>query len=276
MVGDQDAVDPVLDRQLRVFRGDDALEHDLHAGDVAHSLDGVPGQIRGLAAAGNAGKIDAIIIVPANHAACETAAVMARRTFAGVAAHQPEQGFLVAARDTVDRYRQDRTAGGSGLLDQRLRDFPLGRGIELEPDRRPARLGDVFHGEVRGRRQYLQMIAGARGPGDGQFAVGMKELVAAGRAHEDRRVVFGAEQLDAGVDLGHVVETVRHELEFQEPLAVGAQRDLVVQSGSHVAEMRGRHVLAGHRLEVEYVDRAFGVIDQIAARRRPDHRIGKL
>jgi hypothetical protein len=139
-----------------------------------------------------------------------------------IAAPQPEHGFLVAARDAVDRHHQDRAAGALGLLDQRLGDLPLRRRVELEPDRRPARLGDVLNGIVRRRRQHLQMIAGTRGPGDGELAVGMKELVAAGRAYENRRVISGAEQLDAGVDLGDVIETVRIELEFQKTLAVGA------------------------------------------------------
>ncbi len=121
------------------------------------------------------------------------------------------------------------------------------------------------------------MIAGTRGSPDGKLAVGMKELVGAGRAYEDRRIVPGAEQLDAGVDPGDVIETVGHELEFEKIRAVGAQRDLVVDAGRHVAEMCGRHVLLGHRFEVEHVDRVLRTLDQrTAARRRPYHRIGQF
>src|SRR5882724_12848668 len=99
------------------------------------------------------------------------------------------------------------------------------------------------------------MIAGARGLSDGEFTVGMKELVGAGRAYEDRRIISGAEKLDAGIDLGDVIETVRHELEFEKILTVGTQRNFVINTGRHVAKMRGRHILASHRFEVEHVDR---------------------
>ena len=48
----------------------------------------------------------------------------------------------------------------------------------------------------------------------------------------------------AHVDLADVDQPARAEHEFQEALAVGAQRDLVVDAGRHVAEMRGRHACA--------------------------------
>ena len=43
MIGDENSVDPVLHRQFRVLRSDNALKHDFHASDVAHSFDGIPG-----------------------------------------------------------------------------------------------------------------------------------------------------------------------------------------------------------------------------------------
>ena len=99
------------------------------------------------------------------------------------------------------------------------------------------------------------MIVRTRGLCYRNLPVGVKEFVAANRAHEDRRIILGAEKLYAGIDFGHVIEPAREQLEFQEPLAVGAQRDLVVDAGRHVAEMRRRHVLMCHWLEVENVDR---------------------
>ena len=120
------------------------------------------------------------------------------------------------------------------------------------------------------------MIAGAHGLGDSNLAVGVKGFVAAGRAHENRRIKLGAEKLHAGIDFGHVPETAREELEFQEPLAVRAQRDLVIDAGGHVAEMRRRHVFVCHRLEVEHVDCVLRAFNKFAARRRPNHRIGQL
>src|SRR6516164_1284639 len=65
--------------------------------------------------------------------------------------------------------------------------------------------------------------------------------------------VFHPEDLGRHVDLADVNQPARAELEFQEALAIGAQRDLVVDARGHVAEMRGRHVLAADRLEIEDV-----------------------
>jgi hypothetical protein len=134
----------------------------------------------------DAGEVDAVVIVPANRARREAAAVMTARAFAGIALHQPKQGFLVAAGQAIGGDHQHRAAGSIGLLDQRLRDIKAGRGVELEPDRRAADLGDLVDREVRGGRQHLEMIAGARGPGDRDLAVLVEEPVAAGRRDENR------------------------------------------------------------------------------------------
>jgi len=111
---------------------------------------------------------------------------LAIRALARIGAPQPEHGFLVAACNAVHRDRQYRTAGGVGALDQRLGDLPARRCIELKPDRRAARLGDVLDRIVRRRRQHLHVIADLGRLRDGDLAIGMKKLVAAGRAHEDR------------------------------------------------------------------------------------------
>ena len=140
----------------------------------------------------------------------------------------------------------------------------------------PRAFGDVFHGIVRSRREDLQMIAGARGLGDSKLAVGVKGFVATGWAYENRQIKPGAEKLHAGIDLGHVPETAREQLEFQEPLAVRAQRDLVIDAGRHVAEVRWRHVLACHRLEVEHVDCVLRGFNKFTTRWRPNRRIGQL
>src|SRR6476646_7706878 len=117
VIGNENSVNPVLHRQFRVLGSDDALKQDFHASDVAHSFDGIPGQIGGLAASGNASEIDAVLIVPAGSPRRKAAAIVTHRAFARIGTHEPEQGFLVSARDTVDRHYEDRTAGGLGSLD---------------------------------------------------------------------------------------------------------------------------------------------------------------
>src|ERR1700721_1454299 len=120
------------------------------------------------------------------------------------------------------------------------------------------------------------MIAGTRGLCYGNLALGVKEFVATNGAHEDRRIILGAEKLHAGIDFGHVIEAAREELELQEPLAVGAQCNLVVDAGRHVAEMRRRYVLVCHWLEVENVDRVLRAFNQFALRLPPNHRVRQL
>jgi hypothetical protein len=120
------------------------------------------------------------------------------------------------------------------------------------------------------------MIAGLGGAGDALFAIRVVALVAAGRRNDDRAVELHAEEVDAHVDLAHVDQAARPQLVFQETLAVGAQRDLVVDAGGHVAEVRRRHVLRHYRLEIEDVDGFLRVRDQLVeGARRPDHRIGQ-
>ena len=127
--------------------------------------------------------------------------------------------------------------------------------------------------------ENLQMIAALRRVGDSDFAVGVVGPIASGRCDADQQVIFHAEDLNAGVDLGNVVQAPRPQLKFQKALAIGAQRDFIIDAGRHVAEMRRRHVLAAHRLKVEHVDRLIGALDRIlgiergpvAGIRKPSH-----
>src|SRR5204863_4550874 len=114
VVGDEDTVHPVLHSEFGVLWGENALEHDLHLGDVAHALHRIPGQIAGLAAASDVGQIDAVVILPAERAVGEAGAVVAAGAFARVLAHETEKGFLVATADAIDGDGEHRTAGRLG------------------------------------------------------------------------------------------------------------------------------------------------------------------
>ena len=119
------------------------------------------------------------------------------------------------------------------------------------------------------------MVAGLCGAGGRDLAVGVKRLLAADRRDDDRGGVSHAEDVDAHVDLADVDEPPRPELEFEEALAVGAQGHFVVDAGGHVAEMRRRHVLPAHRLEIEDVDGLLRRLDEVVRLPRPPHqRIG--
>ena len=119
------------------------------------------------------------------------------------------------------------------------------------------------------------MIADLGRARDAFLAVGVVGFVPAGRIDDDRRFVALAEDFGAHVDLADVDQPARPELEFQETRAVGAQRDVVVDAGGHIAEMRRRYVLVHHRLEIEHVERFLGARNQmVVVARRPDERIG--
>src|SRR6516165_7585173 len=117
-------------------------------------------------------------------------------------------------------------------------------------------------------------LGGARGA---DFAVVMKRALAADRRDDDRAIVFDPQNVGRHVDLAHVDEPARAQHEFLEILAIAAQRDFVVDAGGHVAEMRGRDVLAADRLEIEDVDCFLRRLDQIVRAHRPPHqRVRKL
>src|SRR5262245_64930720 len=106
---------------------------------------------------------------------------MAIAAIARVVALQAEQRFLIAAAAAVDGDRDRDAARALGTLDVMRGDFELVGGVELEPDRRPARSGRVLDRGGRLRRKDLQVVADLGGARNAAFALGMIALVAAGR-----------------------------------------------------------------------------------------------
>src|SRR5262249_17911074 len=127
----------------------------------------------------------------------------------------------------------------------------------------PARGTQVLAPEAGGGRQNLQMVADLGGARGGDLALVVEGSLAADRREHDRACVFHPEDLGRHVDLADVDQPARTELEFQKALAIGAQRDLVVDAGGHVAEMRGRNVLAADRLQIGDVDAHLGQLAQV-------------
>src|SRR4029077_15216133 len=128
---------------------ENALEYDLHLGDVAHALHRGPRQVTGLAATSDARQIDAVIVVAANCAFGKARAVVTAGAFACVLAHEAEERFLIAAANAIHGDDEYGAASCLGTFDERLGNLPLGRGIKLKPDRCSARLGDVVHRVIR-------------------------------------------------------------------------------------------------------------------------------
>ena len=266
---------PVCGGDLGIFPGQNALDHHFHLGHVAQPLDVIPG---------HGGRLD--VGQPADRRprtwACRAARPQGwscrdtpQHCRVSARAH-PERSLLVAAAVAIDRDGDGDRALPLHAQDVVLRHVELVGRIKLRPDR-PAACRDHI-GDRRRRlgRQDHQMIADPRRPRDARLAVRMIAFVSAGRVDDDRRLVFLAENLRAHVDLAHVDQPARTQLEFQETLAVGTQRDVVIDAGSHVAEMGRWHVLVHHRFEIEHVERFLRACDQVRiVTRRPHIGIGR-
>src|SRR5947209_20289483 len=121
------------------------------------------------------------------------------------------------------------------------------------------------------------MVAGFCRLCNRDFAFRVERALSPDRRDDDRRRIFHAEQFDAHVDLADVDESPRAQLEFQEAVAIGAQRYLIVDAGSHVTEMRRWDIDPADRLEIENVDRLLRALDQVfGLERSPRDRVGKL
>jgi hypothetical protein len=102
----------------------------------------------------------------------------------------------------------------------------------------------------------------------------MQRLIAGGRRKHDRTVVGEPENVAAHVDGADIDEPARAQLKFQEAVAIGAQRHLIVEPRRHISEVGRRNILPHHRLEVEHVDGLARVADGILCVAR--HRNGAL
>src|SRR5262249_36657557 len=107
------------------------------------------------------------------------------------------------------------------------------------------------------------MVSDFRRLGDIDLAARVKSFLSTHWRDNDWAIVVHAENFGAHVDFADIDQTARAQLEFQEALAIRAQSYLIVDARGHVAEMRRRHVMAHHRLEVEYVDRLLGALDEV-------------
>src|SRR5215475_3662792 len=102
VVGHDDGIIPIVCCKLGIFPGKQALNHDLHFGDVAQPLEIVPGHCRRLDVA-QPREIDALIHRLVALIGLDARTIMAVAALARVGPCQPEQGLLVAAAGAVDR-----------------------------------------------------------------------------------------------------------------------------------------------------------------------------
>ena len=258
MIRDDDPVRAVREAARRVLARHDAFDEHLHRRRVLELIDVVPGEARDAHVHGS--NVDPI----------EHVLRAVRRLDAGLMAREAERVMvaveardrLEVARGQVDRERERRAAGPLRALDHALRHVPVARRVELEPDRRAARLAHVLDRVVGDSRQHLERVLRFRRARDRDFAVGMKRLLRADGAEQDRRRVALAEELDGHVDVRDVDEPLRSELDLLEPFAVRRDRAEVVGALRHVRVVVRADGVAHYGLEVEDVQRLFRALDE--------------
>ena len=270
VVGHDDGIEPVVDGEDGVLGRHQSLQHQPRLHRVAQALDELPGEVGG-AGAGDARHVEPVEVGLALDVARQAERVT-RAAISRVAAQQPHQCLPVLPGQHVGRHHDGLRAGLLGAPRQALGHFPFVRRIELEPHRPAARLDRLLDRGRGHRREHLQVIALAGGARDRELAVLVEGLVGRRGRQHDRAGIALAEQFHAQVQGLDVDHAPRPELELQEALAVGAQRDLAVDAGRHVAEMRRRHVLVHDRLEVEDVDGLARRGDQLVERACAPHR----
>ena len=111
----------------------------------------------------------------------------------------------------------------------------------------------------------MQRAARLGRAGHGQFAVRKERFFAARRAGENRAVISGAEQIDAHVHFGGVVQAARAQLDVLESVAIGAQRGIVIHATGHVGPVAGLDLAASGLLEIEDVERLRRIGDHLGS-----------
>src|ERR1043166_3030037 len=106
MVRHDDPVDAVLDRELGVLRGQNSLEHHLHARRVLEPAHELPAQVRGEHTF-QSRKIDPLIIRPGACAPTDAGRVTFA-AYAAIDAAQAGEGLLIATGNAIDGHANPR------------------------------------------------------------------------------------------------------------------------------------------------------------------------
>ena len=138
VIGDEDPVRAVLNRLLGALGRHDALQDELHVAGVLEALDVVPGV--GNARAGRTlqpGPHRPHVVRPV------LVAVLAEHRFVALAGQRASLQFAIAAAQQVDGPHQGGAPRAGDAVDDPLVHVPVGHGVDLEPVRLAAGLGDL-------------------------------------------------------------------------------------------------------------------------------------
>src|SRR4029450_9970429 len=94
------------------------------------------------------------------------------------------------------------------------------------------------------------------------------------RARKNRTAINGAEQLDARVDKRRIMEPARPQLDVLENGPIRPQRRVIVAAAGHIRPVTRRYFSMRGLLEVEHIEGAGRVGDDIGSARRTLRSLG--
>ncbi len=251
VVGDDHAVDAVIDRGARVVRMQDALQEQRPRPDLAQPGDIAPAQRR----------VEQVVDVPGEREDVLALVGDVVRERDGPAARHADQpghaapGIQAAApgdprRDreavaqialalaeylVVDGQHQRPVAGRLGALGKRPGEAPIAIEEHLEPFRSRHLVREILDGDGRAVAHRIDDAGLGRGAGGGGLAARPEHAGEAGRPDDHRQRQPLAEQLDRRIARARAVQRLRQELEIGERALVAIAGDLVL--GAAVAEV---------------------------------------
>jgi hypothetical protein len=245
VIRDDDPPGSRLNRALGIVRIEDSLDHQRELGERAQRFDVLPG-------CHDAPWVHDLLLTP-------TDIVQMR---GGHLRGQPEpRTRLAVARSEDGRIHGDTkhlTTGLFGLPHNVASELLVGLKVQLEPEGRRRRTGNVANRRVRGHAHDPRDPGRCGATRGFQLAIRMQDSMVGGRGQQDRERQFPAEQRHARVDRHDVAQHPRPQPDPIERLAVPAQRVLLCGAGCHEFVGHRRHRLAGEHFE-------FGETQDVAA-----------
>ena len=257
VVGDDERVRPVLQREPRVVGGDDALGEQLPPDLLAQPVEPRHRLVRRLQGR------DPSHVEPGKQRRLEPhvmgVVLVAGATVAAVGAHRAQQRLVDAMRRAcVERHDDGRAARALGAPDEAERDLPVIGRIQLLPGGGIGGADDLRQRAGGAAAEHLARPARARGARDRDFALGKERAHAGHRRQVQRARPALAENLQGRVQVRLVGEAPRVDLVVIEGGVIAHHGQIVVDAGGDVGVMRRGQGGARQRLEVHDVEHLVG------------------
>ncbi len=245
VIRDDDRLGSRLNRELRIVRVEDALDHQRKLRERAQPFDVLPG-------GRHAPWVHDLLLALTD--------VVEMR--GGHLRRQPEPRTRLAVARAEDgrihRGAHHLATGLFGLPHDVAGELLVGLKVQLEPEGRSRDAGDLANRGVGGHA-HDPRDPGRRGATRRlQLAIRMEDSMVGGRGQQDRERQFPAEERHPRVDRHDIAQHPRPQADPIERLAVPAQRVLLCGARGHELVGHRRHRLAGELFE-------FGEAQDVAA-----------